>query len=269
MMKRKVVVNPYARKQQKVAQNTKSFDIFKGLKENDGSSCDKTDEEASKKTPQTNNEEAATSLSISLPVWHRLPSASLSFGSAEILTMPQACAIREPCGQSIRVTGIVVHRSVTDSSGVNLVLGDPVRRASSILKPSAKQKPKKTASVLFDKTKTKKLVFRKKTERRLSFASGCLAKVDPAVQLENALRLDNRLWVSAPPETVLQLQDAVTVIGEMELRDNRPCLIARIVRNTNGVHMKLYQDALLARQVRLAASSRKNGSEERSQPALE
>ena len=263
---KRVLVNPYAKKPKQTKEiTTKPVDIFKGLQgktdhEKKSTSAIEGVSAAPKPTAVSTTE---TSLSVSLPVWHRLPSKNLSFGSAEILTMPQACAIRVS-GQSIRVTGVVLHRSTTAAGdAVNLVLGNPVapiQRPSSILKHSVSiAKKPKTESVLFDKTKKRKIVFRKKTERRLSFASG-LAKVDPVVQLKESLGED-RLWVSAPPDTVLHLQDTVTVIGEMELRDERPCLVARIVRKTNGMHAKLYHDALLARQARFQSqvSTKDNG----------
>jgi hypothetical protein len=125
-----------------------------------------------------------------------------------------------------------------------------------------------TSSVLFDKTKTKKIVYRKKTtDRRLSFAAtGSLVKVDPAVQFQDVLAAaPHRLWVVAPAGTVLNVQDTVTVLGETTPvgpedgeggreggGERTCCLVARIVRKTNGMHMKLYHDALLVRQARLA-----------------
>lgn len=87
--------------------------------------------------------------SVNLPLWQRLPSASISFGSAEILTAAEAyqrlrnsSAVGQYDNQSIRFTGVVVHRFVHADASISLVLGDALaalstrRRPTSILKRS-------------------------------------------------------------------------------------------------------------------------------------
>jgi hypothetical protein len=323
---KRVLDNPYARKKLKTATGIsttneaivqKPFDLFETLPSHHeqysinsittsipaSTSSTGAQPQTMLPTPavavQQPRRDGTPSLSNNLTVWQRPSvSQSLSFGAAEILTMPQACQLRDAKNRSIRVTGVVLYRCCIvvppgeeNHPSIHLVLGDPIAplRTSSILKePSVKMAPstatttaaktattitaaaatpisslsnKKTttSSVLFDKSKTKKIVFRKKMERRLSFAAtGSLAKVDPAVQFQDVLAATpNRLWVVAPAGTVLNVQDTVTVLGETQLRDDddeggRICLVARIVRKTNGMHLKLYHEALLARQARLA-----------------
>jgi Telomere-capping, CST complex subunit len=327
---KRVLDNPYARKKLKTATGItttneaivqKPFDLFETLPSNHeqysinsitsipASSSTGAPPQTMMPTPavavQQPRRDGTPSLSNNLTVWQRPSvSQSLSFGAAEILTLPQACQLRgdDAKNRSIRVTGVVLYRCCIvvppgeeNHPSIHLVLGDPIAplRTSSILKePSVKMAPptattaakttttitaatpisslsnKKTttSSVLFDKSKTKKIVFRKKTERRLSFAAtGSLAKVDPAVQFQDVLAATpNRLWVVAPAGTVLNVQDTVTVLGETQLRDDegRICLVARIVRKTNGMHMKLYHEALLARQARLALNEPNEKEEE-------
>lgn len=65
---------------------------------------------------------------INLPVWQRLPSRNLSFGSAEILTVAECFRHASLfCDKSVRITGKLLHRHVHLSDGmVSLVLGDPL-----------------------------------------------------------------------------------------------------------------------------------------------
>jgi hypothetical protein len=96
--------------------------------------------------------------SISLPLWQRLPSETISFGSAEILTVPEICqrfrnnSIDGQPGKSIRVTGVLVHRYVHADASISLVLRDPLanlnetRRPSSILKRPRPSSSRSTAA---------------------------------------------------------------------------------------------------------------------------
>lgn len=94
--------------------------------------------------------------SFNLPIGERLPSRNISFGLAEILTIPEvyhrfrkvhhpasniiyqppsrnsnndeSCnsSTRKKNHPSIRVTGVVLHRVVHDDASVSLILGDPL-----------------------------------------------------------------------------------------------------------------------------------------------
>lgn len=70
-----------------------------------------------------------TQSSVSLPQWQRLPSRSISFGSAEILTVPECYRhFKTYLGRSVRVTGTVLHRHVHDDCMISLVIGDPLEQ---------------------------------------------------------------------------------------------------------------------------------------------
>jgi hypothetical protein len=78
--------------------------------------------------------------STSLPLWQRLPSETISFGAAEILTVPETihrllhdhpslpttAATMRPNNSSVRVTGVVQHRYVHGDGSVSLALIDPL-----------------------------------------------------------------------------------------------------------------------------------------------
>lgn len=91
---------------------------------------DKSSEHASDKTHL-----AAVSFtegnSINLPLWQRLPSETISFGSAEILTVPELSqrfrsSVDGQYSKSVRVTGVVRYRYVHADASISLVLGDPL-----------------------------------------------------------------------------------------------------------------------------------------------
>lgn len=107
-----------------------------------------------------------SSSSNNLPMWQRLPSQTITFGSAEILTIPEACqrladASGNSATSSIRITGVVANKHVHADGSVSLVLGDPLaplRKAqSSILKrkrPLASKTPAGDAKTTEAITKT-------------------------------------------------------------------------------------------------------------------
>jgi hypothetical protein len=94
---------------------------------------------------------------VNIPVWHRLPSESITFGSAEIFTIPEVVerfremAALEPSHAdddggnslgrsnmtSVRVTGVVWHRHVHSDGSVSLVLRDPLTPIQSKTTPAA------------------------------------------------------------------------------------------------------------------------------------
>jgi hypothetical protein len=90
----------------------------------------------------TRHEEGATvaPMSVSLPLWKRLPSKSISFGSSEILTVSELCQhalLYYKATHSIRTTGVLrqkiyypVDGTNDDSGEVSLLLEDPLVRFS-------------------------------------------------------------------------------------------------------------------------------------------
>jgi len=99
-----------------------------------------------------NDDDEPMSMSVQLPLWKRLPSQTISFSSAEILTISEVCqhgllycnnTNHAPNSQtnfqtqSMRTTGVLRHRvSHPETGEMSLVLEDPLAKLSSMTSSS-------------------------------------------------------------------------------------------------------------------------------------
>ena len=83
---------------------------------------------------------SSTPLSFNLPLAQRLPSQTISFGSAEILTIPEVCQrlqqqVQQPLASEannsknvcLRVTGVLLFQHLHVDGSRSLILGDPLQ----------------------------------------------------------------------------------------------------------------------------------------------
>ena len=92
-------------------------------------------------------------MSVSLPVWKRLPTNTISFGPAEILTVSEAFLQGNLYAtKSIRTTGVLSHRICRPgTSEVSLVLKDPLAKLAE--PKAAPATAKKSRRTIFEPSK--------------------------------------------------------------------------------------------------------------------
>lgn len=182
--------------------------------------------------------------SATLPAWKRLPSQSLSFGSAEILTVTECYQqLESPTFTSVRITGVVLHYMTHSDQTFSIVLGDPLEKLSP---PAILQKPRRipgapqqvsnrSTNPLYSPTATTK---RKFVKRPMASKHGSLlqrqqhgsglnrspppVKRTPTQCMRDILSRKPSVWVVIDPQRIpateaCRLGDLFTVWGELKL----------------------------------------------------
>ena len=208
------------------------------------------------------------------PAVERLPSRNVSFGSAEILTVTE---LRKHASlymdQSVRITGVVLHRHVASDGNVCLVLKDPsIQPTTKTAKPLILKTPgggiQRRRSL--NGTNTPRFVTRKRPFSSLKKPPA--AAVDPVKAMVTSLVENQAVLVYAVskqmPVNDAAVGDLIMIIGQVKTVPV-PALVtvmekwneessftnsfvhARILRNVNGTDMRLHDEALKMRRLYL------------------
>ncbi|CAB9531778.1 expressed unknown protein [Seminavis robusta] len=123
---------------------------------------------ANQQQPSSEDTDVAMPMSVSLPIWKRLPSNMISFGAAEILTISEIGrhgGLYSIANRPIRTTGVLRHRiHHGNSTEVSLVLEDPlaklaVKERGGLQTPATTNRKKmKGRRISFGPTRTTSLI---------------------------------------------------------------------------------------------------------------
>jgi hypothetical protein len=155
-------------------------------------------ESAAAATPMQEEAAIAAPMSVSLPLWKRLPSKSISFGSSEVLTVSEVCQhglLYSNANHSIRTTGVLRQKifyplddgtNYTESDQVSLLLEDPLAKVSRT--GNTRSGPPPTPAAVISTAKDR--------GRRISFGPQT-----PAAHLQRSARGSNDLVTPGVPKT--------------------------------------------------------------------
>lgn len=221
----------------------------------------------------------------------RLPSRNVSFGSAEILTVSELQKnASHYVDHSVRVTGVVLHRHVSNDGNVCLVLKDPSIQQQQKPKTAAPKSILKTPGTtrtggggikrrLSSRGSTPRFVTRKRPFSTLKKAPP--PPVNPIESMVTSLVNQQTVLVYAVtkqmPVNEASLGDLVMIIGQVKTTTapvpavadileqwnaktssgttTNSFVHARILRNVNGTDMRLHDEALRMRRQYLIQSN--------------
>lgn len=281
-MKRPQMANPYLKEKPTAVDVALSEESFSATS-NASTTVAKLPAHKDETEPNcTNNTIAAagepTLLGSNQPAVERLPSRSVSFGSAEILTVTELHQhVLSYNNQSVRITGVVLHRLVAaDGSSVCLVLSDPKQQAQLLRMPPSSSSVWKTTPVGGGGIQRRGGTTPRFVSRKRPLAATVPTKT-PLEAAVTSLAEQPSVLVHAVSEQVpindVAVGDLVMIIGELRSICNNTTIAAmaiiqdivehdnnssaqhfvhaRIVRNVNGTDMALHDEALRMRRQHL------------------
>jgi hypothetical protein len=182
--------------------------------------------------------------------WTRLPSNTITFGAAEILTVPECCQHASLYHEKqVRVTGILRQRTASEEGEITLELIDPLGQS----------KPSRVPPATRNTTPTHRSPWLRPKRRSVGLGGLKRPVVKPAVPCVRALANPRHV---ARLETLVQ-GTLVMVMGQLVFEGTRFILEARLVQSVRNSDMTLYVNSLKARR-RLIHRQRKQQQEESS-----